>query len=60
MANINVDTYRYFGRMGGGAALGAKRLKAVVIGGMRTSACPRAKPTTTCSPGCTPLSLPRA
>ena len=33
MANINVDTYRHFGRMGGGAALGAKRLKAVVIGG---------------------------
>ena len=33
MANINVDTYRHFGRMGGGAALGAKRLKAVVIRG---------------------------
>lgn len=33
MANVNVDTYRHFGRMGGGAALGAKRLKAVVIRG---------------------------
>ena len=33
LANVNVDTYRHFGRMGGGAALGAKRLKAVVIRG---------------------------
>ena len=31
MAGINVDTYRHFGRLGGGAALGAKNLKAIVI-----------------------------
>src|SRR5512143_3211301 len=31
MACINVDTYRHFGRLGGGAALGAKNIKAVVI-----------------------------
>jgi aldehyde:ferredoxin oxidoreductase len=31
MAGINVDTYRHFGRLGGGGALGAKNLKAVVI-----------------------------
>jgi aldehyde:ferredoxin oxidoreductase len=31
MAGINVDTYRHFGRLGGGAALGAKNLKAMVI-----------------------------
>lgn len=33
MACINVDTYRHFGRMGGGAALGAKNLKGIVIHG---------------------------
>lgn len=33
MACINVDTYRHFGRMGGGAALGAKNIKAIVIHG---------------------------
>lgn len=33
MACINVDTYRHFGRMGGGAAMGAKNLKALVIHG---------------------------
>jgi aldehyde:ferredoxin oxidoreductase len=31
MAGINVDTYRHFGRLGGGAALGTKNVKAVVI-----------------------------
>jgi aldehyde:ferredoxin oxidoreductase len=31
MAGINADTYRHFGRLGGGAALGAKNVKAVVI-----------------------------
>jgi aldehyde:ferredoxin oxidoreductase len=31
MAGINVDTYRHFGRLGGGAAMGAKNLKAIVI-----------------------------
>ena len=33
MAAITVDTYRHFGRMGGGAAMGAKNLKAIVIHG---------------------------
>ena len=33
MACINVDSYRHFGRMGGGAAMGAKNLKAIVIQG---------------------------
>jgi aldehyde:ferredoxin oxidoreductase len=33
MACINVDTYRHFGRMGGGAAMGAKNIKAIVIHG---------------------------
>lgn len=33
MACINADTYRHFGRMGGGAALGVKNVKAIVIEG---------------------------
>ena len=33
MACINVDTYRHFGRLGGGAAMGAKNLKGIVIHG---------------------------
>jgi aldehyde:ferredoxin oxidoreductase len=33
MACINIDTYRHFGRMGGGAIMGAKNLKAIVIHG---------------------------
>jgi aldehyde:ferredoxin oxidoreductase len=33
MACINVDTYRHFGRLGGGAVMGDKNLKAVVIMG---------------------------
>jgi len=33
MAGINVDSYRHFGRLGGGGALGAKNLKAIVIQG---------------------------
>jgi aldehyde:ferredoxin oxidoreductase len=33
MACVNVDTYRHFGRMGGGAAMGAKNIKAIVIHG---------------------------
>lgn len=33
MACINVDTYRHFGRMGGGAAMGAKNLKGIVVSG---------------------------
>ncbi len=31
MACINVDSYRHFGRLGGGAVMGSKNLKAVVI-----------------------------
>jgi aldehyde:ferredoxin oxidoreductase len=33
MACINADTYRHFGRLGGGAALGAKYLKGIIIQG---------------------------
>jgi len=33
MACINVDTYRHFGRMGGGAVMGAKNIKGIVIHG---------------------------
>jgi aldehyde:ferredoxin oxidoreductase len=33
MACINVDTYRHFGRLGGGAVMGAKNLKGIVIVG---------------------------
>jgi len=33
MACINVDTHRHFGRLGGGAVMGNKNLKAVVIMG---------------------------
>ncbi|MHB1417176.1 MAG: aldehyde ferredoxin oxidoreductase N-terminal domain-containing protein [Chloroflexota bacterium] len=32
-AGANVDTYRHFGRLGLGAVMGAKRLKAIVVGG---------------------------
>ncbi len=33
MACINVDTYRHFGRLGGGAVMGNKNLKGIVING---------------------------
>jgi aldehyde:ferredoxin oxidoreductase len=33
LAGINVDSYRHFGRLGAGAVMGAKNLKAVVIQG---------------------------
>jgi aldehyde:ferredoxin oxidoreductase len=33
MAGINVDTYRHFGRLGGGAAMGVKNLKAIILHG---------------------------
>lgn len=33
IAGINVDTYRHFGRMGCGAAMGVKNLKAIVLQG---------------------------
>ena len=32
-ANVNVDTYRHFGRLGLGAVFGAKNLKAIVVSG---------------------------
>ncbi|OEH86830.1 aldehyde:ferredoxin oxidoreductase [Desulfuribacillus stibiiarsenatis] len=32
-ANVNVDTYRHFGRLGIGAVFGAKNLKAIVVHG---------------------------
>jgi len=32
-ASINVDTYRHFGRLGGGAVMGTKNLKGIVIEG---------------------------
>ncbi len=33
MACVNVDTYRHFGRLGGGAVLGNKNIKGIVITG---------------------------
>jgi aldehyde:ferredoxin oxidoreductase len=33
MAGINVDSYRHFGRLGGGAVMGNKNLKGIVIHG---------------------------
>lgn len=33
MACINVDSYRHFGRMGGGTAMGQKKLKGLIING---------------------------
>ncbi len=33
MACINVDSYRHFGRMGGGALMGVKNLKGIVVHG---------------------------
>lgn len=33
MACINVDSYRHFGRLGGGAVMGSKNLKGIVING---------------------------
>ena len=43
MAGINVDTYRHFGRLGGGAAMGVKNLKGIVIQGDGTFALPEEK-----------------
>lgn len=42
-ANVNVDTYRHFGRLGLGAVFGAKHLKAVVIYGDRGETIPDLK-----------------
>jgi aldehyde:ferredoxin oxidoreductase len=43
MACINVDTYRHFGRLGGGAVMGAKNLKAIVILGDESFELPSGK-----------------
>jgi aldehyde:ferredoxin oxidoreductase len=43
MACINADTYRHFGRLGGGAVMGAKNLKAIVIVGDKSFGLPPAK-----------------
>ena len=43
MAGINIDTYRHFGRLGGGAAMGVKNLKAVVIRGDASFPLPEGK-----------------
>ena len=42
-ACINVDTYRHFGRMGGGTAMGVKNLKAICILGDRGFDLPKGK-----------------
>jgi aldehyde:ferredoxin oxidoreductase len=44
MACITVDTYRHFGRLGGGAVMGAKNLKAIVIQGDGVFELPEDKP----------------
>lgn len=43
IASINVDTYRHFGRLGGGAAMGRKRLKAVLVSGDQSAPVPESK-----------------
>ena len=43
MACINVDTYRHFGRLGGGTVMGAKNLKGIVIQGDASFALPEGK-----------------
>jgi aldehyde:ferredoxin oxidoreductase len=43
MACVNVDTYRHFGRLGAGGAMGAKNLKAVVLLGDADFALPETK-----------------
>lgn len=35
-ANVNVDTYRHFGRLGLGAVFGSKKLKAIAISGSKS------------------------
>jgi aldehyde:ferredoxin oxidoreductase len=42
-ASINVDTYRHFGRLGGGAAMGAKRLKGIIVLGDGNISLPEGK-----------------
>lgn len=43
MAGINVDSYRHFGRLGGGAVMGAKNLKAIVVHGTASFPLPPGK-----------------
>ena len=43
MAGINVDTYRHFGRLGGGGVMGGKNLKAVVVRGTAAFEAPGGK-----------------
>lgn len=43
MASINVDSYRHFGRLGGGGVMGAKNLKAIVILGDASFGLPSGK-----------------
>jgi aldehyde:ferredoxin oxidoreductase len=43
MAGINVDTYRHFGRLGGGAVMGIKNLKGIIIQGDGAFALPENK-----------------
>jgi aldehyde:ferredoxin oxidoreductase len=43
MAVINADTYRHFGRLGGGAVMGSKNLKAIVINGDASFPLPESK-----------------
>jgi aldehyde:ferredoxin oxidoreductase len=43
MAGINVDTYRHFGRLGGGAVMGNKNIKAIVIEGDASFSLPESK-----------------
>ncbi len=43
MACINVDTYRHFGRLGCGAVLGSKNIKAVVVKGDSSLPAPEGK-----------------
>jgi aldehyde:ferredoxin oxidoreductase len=42
-AGINVDTYRHFGRLGAGAIMGSKKLKAIVAHGERSMDLPGGK-----------------
>ncbi len=43
MACINVDTYRHFGRLGGGAVLGSKNVKGIMIQGNADFALPEGR-----------------
>ncbi|HEC96214.1 MAG TPA: aldehyde:ferredoxin oxidoreductase [Euryarchaeota archaeon] len=42
-ANINVDSFRHFGRLGAGAVMGAKKLKAIVVSGTYRGEIPKEK-----------------